>query len=72
LFIEKHKNELSSKQLNSLFFQDLLNRNQKIKLKYVIDYFTLTNLLTYIKLSLKEIDFIHKAYYYLYKKKNIK
>ncbi|HHP2259157.1 TPA: glycosyltransferase, partial [Klebsiella pneumoniae] len=69
LFIEKHKNELSSKQLNSLFFQDLLNRNQKIKLKYVIDYFTLTNLLTYIKLSLKEIDFIHKAYYYLYKKK---
>jgi len=62
MFIEKHMNTLSKRQLDNLFFQDLINRGQKLKLKDLLTRFSYFNVKFFLKEHLRRISLIKKIY----------
>jgi len=64
LFINKHKALLNKKQLNSLYFQDKINRNQKISLPEMISHFNLDLIPMYLKYNVKrKMPFLKRFIY---------
>lgn len=64
LFVEKHMDILNKKNIDSLFFQDKINRNQKISTEELYKHFSLELLKVYTKYQIKrKLPFIKRMIY---------